>query len=61
MGFGLYVSRRLARSQGGDLWMADRPGGGAVFGFHLPASASGDLPRAAGNDPVDELGDARNG
>jgi signal transduction histidine kinase len=56
-GFGLYVSRRLARSQGGDLWVTDRPGGGAVFGFDL-ASARGDVVAASVGDERHELGDA---
>jgi len=35
-GLGLFVSRRLVREQGGDLWAEPRPGGGARFAFCLP-------------------------
>lgn len=34
-GLGLYVSRQIVRAHGADLTYADRPGGGAVFGFDL--------------------------
>jgi signal transduction histidine kinase len=53
-GFGLYVSRQLARAQGGDLWVTDRPGGGAVFGFDL-ASVDRDVVSAGVGDQSDEL------
>lgn len=36
-GLGLYVSRQLMRDQHGDLWLEDRPGGGAAFVTALPA------------------------
>jgi signal transduction histidine kinase len=35
-GLGLYVSAQLMRDQGGELWVEDRPGGGASFGLWLP-------------------------
>jgi len=35
-GIGLFVARQLAIAMGGRIWAADRPGGGAVFGFSLP-------------------------
>ena len=38
-GLGLYVARQLVRDQGGDLWVDDRPGGGASFVIAVPASA----------------------
>jgi signal transduction histidine kinase len=38
-GLGLYVSLELMRDQGGDLWVEDRPGGGASFALWLPADA----------------------
>lgn len=62
-GFGLYVSRRLVRSQGGELWVADRPGGGAVFGFDLAvASARGLTGQSTARttpapDAFDQVGD----
>ena len=34
-GLGLYVSRQIVNAHGADLTYADRPGGGAVFGFDL--------------------------
>jgi two-component system, OmpR family, sensor kinase len=37
-GLGLYVSARLMREQGGDIWVEDRPGGGASFALWLPES-----------------------
>ena len=38
-GLGLYVAARLAREQGGRLWVEERPGGGASFALALPAGA----------------------
>lgn len=35
-GLGLYVSGKLMREQDGDLWVEDRPGGGASFVLWLP-------------------------
>jgi signal transduction histidine kinase len=37
-GLGLYVSRRLATEQGGDLLVTDRRGGGACFVLRLPSA-----------------------
>lgn len=37
-GLGLYISRHLARLQGGDLWVEQRPGGGTVMSLRLPSS-----------------------
>jgi two-component system sensor histidine kinase KdpD len=37
-GLGLSIARRLAESQGGRVFYADRPGGGSVFTFELPAA-----------------------
>lgn len=37
-GLGLYVASRLMREQGGDIWVGDRPGGGAAFILSLPAA-----------------------
>ncbi len=36
MGIGLAVCKRLAEAQGGRVWAAARPGGGAEVGFALP-------------------------
>ena len=35
-GMGLASAKYLVESQGGDIWVADRPGNGAVFHFSLP-------------------------
>jgi two-component system sensor histidine kinase KdpD len=35
-GIGLYVVRALVESVGGRVWAANRPGGGAEFGFEVP-------------------------
>jgi len=40
-GAALRVAARLMRSQGGDLWVEPRPGGGTSFGICLPALAAG--------------------
>lgn len=36
---GLSISRRIVRGMGGDIAVADRPGGGAAFAFAVPAEA----------------------
>lgn len=36
-GLGLYVAARLAQNAGGQLWVEDRPGGGASFVLALPS------------------------
>lgn len=38
-GLGLYISRRLARAMGGELWVESAPGQGARFVLELPAEA----------------------
>jgi signal transduction histidine kinase len=38
-GLGLSIAKRLAETQGGNVSYADRPGGGSVFTFELPAAA----------------------
>jgi signal transduction histidine kinase len=45
-GIGLFASRRLIEGQGGDLWVEDAPGGGAVFAFSIPLARTG-TPSAA--------------
>jgi PAS domain S-box-containing protein len=37
VGLGLYIARRSLDAMGGDIWCDERPGGGARFGFSLPA------------------------
>ncbi|WP_082674228.1 ATP-binding protein [Thiohalocapsa sp. ML1] len=39
IGLGLAISNELVRLLGGRLHIGDRPGGGAVFGFEIPAPA----------------------
>ncbi len=36
-GLGLTIAEELARGQGGQLWVEERPGGGASFVLSLPA------------------------
>lgn len=48
-GLGLYVAARLMRDQEGDLWVEERPGGGAAFVLSLPAAREADT--AADGDP----------
>jgi PAS domain S-box-containing protein len=51
-GIGLFVCARLIRAMGGRIWAANRPGGGAEFGFALRIRGEDDsaqrVPRAAG-------------
>jgi len=42
MGLGLYVSRDIARRHGGDLWAANRPGGGTIVSLRLPLDGGDD-------------------
>lgn len=52
-GLGLYVSGQLMREQGGDLWLEDRPGGGAAFVLALPAVAlSASSPSSGRSTPL---------
>lgn len=46
-GLGLSIARGVVQAQGGDLTVADRPGGGSVFTIRVPAIASRDLARLA--------------
>jgi len=39
VGLGLSIAKSLAESQGGSVAYADRPGGGSVFTFEVPAAA----------------------
>ena len=45
-GIGLFVCRQLVDGMGGRIWAGDREGGGAEFGFWLPAFQEDDLPAA---------------
>lgn len=38
-GLGLAIAREIVQAHGGRIWVASRPGGGALFGFALPADA----------------------
>jgi signal transduction histidine kinase len=40
-GLGLPISRRIIEHFGGRLWVASRPGEGAVFSFTLPLAGAG--------------------
>jgi PAS domain S-box-containing protein len=37
VGLGLYIARQSLDEMGGEIWCDERPGGGARFGFSLPA------------------------
>jgi PAS domain S-box-containing protein len=50
VGLGLYIARRSLDEMGGEIWCDERPGGGARFGFSLPAHTA---PKAkAGRSPA---------
>ena len=57
LGLGLYISRQIARAHGGDVTVADAPGGGALFAVVLPrearvqATGGGAAPRPAPAKP----------
>jgi PAS domain S-box-containing protein len=38
MGLGLYLAKRIAEAHGGEVGVDNRPGGGAVFWFEVPAN-----------------------
>jgi PAS domain S-box-containing protein len=44
MGMGLAISQRIIDAHGGSLWAENNPGGGATFGFTLPAENIGQPP-----------------
>ena len=46
IGLGLAISRGIVEAHGGRIWVTNKPTGGAVFSFSLPAVESG-LPPAA--------------
>ncbi len=50
VGLGLYIARSSIEQMGGQIWCDEAPGGGARFGFTLPAE-----------DPVDEVRPERDG
>lgn len=39
-GLGLAIAKGLVEAQGGEIWAENRPGGGASFGFRLPAGSA---------------------
>ena len=43
-GLGLYVAAKLMQEQAGELWVDERPGGGASFALALPAASVGQEP-----------------
>lgn len=61
-GIGLFVCRSLIEAMGGRIWAAPRPGGGAEFGFVLPAYEEGPeaarQPRTAARGPADVMDQA---
>lgn len=48
VGLGLYIARRSLERMDGDIWCDERPGGGARFGFTLPAHRGAALPQPKG-------------
>jgi signal transduction histidine kinase len=52
-GIGLSVARRIVRSQDGDLWVEDGPGGGAAFVLSIPAAPALRLVHGAADEPED--------
>jgi signal transduction histidine kinase len=48
VGLGLSICREIVDAHGGALWVEDRPGGGSVFSFLLPASTGA---QAEADDP----------
>jgi PAS domain S-box-containing protein len=46
VGLGLYIARRSLDEMGGEIWCDERPGGGARFGFSLPAHSAPPGPKA---------------
>ena len=44
-GLGLSIARGVVQAQGGDVTLADRPGGGSVFSIRVPAIPSDELAR----------------
>jgi two-component system phosphate regulon sensor histidine kinase PhoR len=52
LGLGLYISRLIARAHGGDLSVADAPGGGALFTLTVPADPAAAAASEAGRVPA---------
>lgn len=61
LGLGLYISRKIALAHGGDLTVADAPGGGALFSLALPrrvaaaTGVGGDTPRVSNAGPLNPV------
>ena len=59
-GLGLAISRQLVGLMGGELTLADNPGGGSIFGFSVPLAQSAPIePLEAGAVDAPELKGAR--
>lgn len=56
IGLGLYIVRQLARAQGGDVTVAERPGGGTVMRLTLPLARPDQQASLAGQSPGDTNG-----
>ncbi len=51
VGLGLTICREIARAHGGAVWVEQRPGGGSLFTFALPALTNDETPTGSGGHP----------
>ena len=49
-GLGLYITRRLARAMGGDVWVSSVPGAGSTFVLRLPVAPVTHVPGQRGSE-----------